>query len=289
MQSVLPLFNLLEYAGRTRHSTRLYVRPHSDPGGMTDDGIYSVTGVRLGNEARQEMAYCIEGWLSPFWRMLEKSGWRVAQRSKVASGERLWTLARMEEVRLPGLPTRDQLLGYVEKVRPLAGERAERALEIATSGKVHKLTPAADGRDRWEVACSTAGRGSYSVSIEGHYCTCPDAASGAPRWLDAPLCKHRLAVMFIYRWEKESHNGNTCSVYTPSHPAEYVGITAPSNSTTGWRWTHVQADGASTRYSQQEYPDQQMAMRVARTIADCKALPLYLNGFSLAEEKDISA
>jgi len=295
MQSVLALNNLLHYAARTKRPVSLYVRatgyPQSSQGIPVDDGLYAITGYTLGDEARQAYDYAVQGWLSPFWRVMEQSGWRVASRCKAVKGERRWTLARMDEVTLPGMPTREQLLDYVEKIRPLAGERAERGLEIATSGKVHKLLPALDGKDRWEVDSTGAGCGAYSVSILGRYCSCPDAASGAPRWFDAPLCKHRLAVMFIYRWQEDEQRARECAQannqphtpVTPSYPPEYITIAPPSNPRNGWRWSQVRHAGALTRYSQEEYPSQDTAMRVARVVADCKSLPLYLNGYAGSE------
>lgn len=295
MQSVLSLNNLLHYAARTRHSVSLYVRPTNFPsisqGVPVDDGLYHITGYVLGNEPRQPYDFAIQGWLSPFWRVMEASGWRVASRHKISQGERRWTLARMEEVILPGLPTRDQLLDYVEKIRPLAGERAERALEIATSGKVHKLGPGLDGKDRWEVERSGEGCGAYSVSIQGRYCTCPDAANGAPRWFDAPLCKHRLAVMYIYRWQEDAQRAQENArannlphiPLAPLYPPEYVTIAPPARSNQGWRWATVRHQGALVRHSQDEFPSQDEAMSVARTVADCKGLPLYLNGYAGSE------
>ncbi len=293
MQSVLHLNNLLHYAARTKHPVSLYVRPTGCPstsqGIPVDDGLYQVTGYVMGDEPRQAYDYTINGWLSPFWRVMEATGWRVASRHKAIQGERRWSLARMDELLLPGLPTRDQLLDYVEKIRPLAGERAERGLEIATSGKVHKLTPLSDGKDRWEVDGTETGCGAYTVSIQGRYCTCPDATSGAaPRWFNAPLCKHRLAVMYITRWQEDQQraqetaqvNNLPCTPPTPAYPTDYITITPPVRSNEGWRWSQVRHSGAYTRYSQEEYPNQEVVMRVARSIADCKDLPLYLNGFT---------
>lgn len=292
MQSVLHLNNMLLYAARTKHSVSLYVRPTGLPstsqGIPVDDGLYHITGYVMGDEARQPYDYAIQGWLSPFWRAMEQSGWRVAARHKVTGGERRWSLARMDELLLPGLPTRDQLLDYVEKIRPLAGERAERALEIATSGKVHKLTPLSDGKDRWQVDGTETTCGAYTVSIQGRYCTCPDAASGAPRWFDAPLCKHRIAVMYICRWQEDEQraqeiakaNHQPYTPASPAYPAEYITIAPPSNAKAGWRWSQVRHQGALTRHSQDEFPSQDAAMRVARVVADCKNLPLYLNGYA---------
>jgi len=292
MQFVLRLNNLLHYAARTKHSVSLYVRPTGCPstsqGIPVDDGLYHITGYVMGDEARQPYDYAIQGWLSPFWRVMEQSGWRVAARHKASQGERRWSLARMDEVLLPGLPTRDQLLDYVEKMRPLAGERAERALEIATSGKVHKLTPLSDGKDRWQVDGTETTCGAYTVSIQGRYCTCPDAASGAPRWFDAPLCKHRIAVMYICRWQEDEEraqeiakaNHQPYTPATPAYPPDYITITPPSRSNEGWRWSQVRSHGALARYSHEEYPSPETAMRVARIVADCKGLPLYLNGYA---------
>ncbi len=101
---------------------------------------------------------------------------------------------------MQGVPTTADLLDYVEKVRPLAGDRAQRALDIAVSGKVTQLPVDESGNDRWQVKGSRDDQ--YTVSIHGKSCTCPDAENGAPRWMDGPLCKHRLAVMYIVRWQE---------------------------------------------------------------------------------------
>lgn len=302
MQSTLALYNLLQYAGRTRKQVQLYVRPiglhiPNRQGIVTDDGLYVVTGYRLDRDKRQPAEIRINGWLDSFWRAMESAGWRIGAKHRLAQGEVLWTLTPMaaEHPSERMVPERDALLDYVERIRPMAGERAQRALEIATCGKARRLAPGQDGKDRWAVESSSTG--SYQVSIEGGYCTCPDADNGAPTWMDAPLCKHRLAVMYIYRWEQDRHKqyanptpapeGERCSLNgTPQPP--YVTVMPPQTSKEGWRWVHVRPDGQLNLYSRQRFLCVDEAMRVARIVADAKAVPLYLNGYAQDDGESVA-
>jgi len=45
----------------------------------------------------------------------------------------------------------------------------------------------------------------------------------------------------------------------------------------------VRSHGALTLHSHEEYPSQDTAMRVARVVADCKGLPLHLNGYAASQ------
>lgn len=80
---------------------------------------------------------------------------------------------------------------------PGVGERAVKAAELIVTGQVSRL-PDQSGKDRWIVG-SQAGQRSYTVSIRDRSCDCRDAAHGAPRHNGGPLCKHRLAAMFLFK------------------------------------------------------------------------------------------
>ena len=80
---------------------------------------------------------------------------------------------------------------------PGIGERAVKAAELIVTGQVSRL-PDQSGIDAWIVGSQT-GQRSYAVSIRGRSCDCQDAAHGAPRHNGGPLCKHRLAAMFMFR------------------------------------------------------------------------------------------
>ncbi|MBX2997117.1 MAG: SWIM zinc finger family protein [Caldilineaceae bacterium] len=283
MQSLLTFHHLLGYAARTRKMLKLYVRPTGEyRGGIAvDDGKYEVVGYRINGEDRQPCALSIDGWTAPFWRVMEENSWKVAHRQGTNGGEFVWQLHPMVEDRVFGVPTAEELLGYVDKMRPLAGERAGRALELAISGKIAHLPVADNGEDRWQVDGSHGHH--YTVSIRGRSCTCPDAANGAPRWMDAPLCKHRIAVMYIHRWE-EATGKRLCQqspIYindegcTPSRrePEEYVTIAPPTTSKEGWRWVHVRGAGRLTLYSRQEFASQDAVLPVAQSIAQSKSVP----------------
>jgi hypothetical protein len=286
MQTTLALYNLLTYAARTKKAVKLFVRPlgllPSQSDSVTvDDDRYDLTGYRLGKEERQPCRVRIDGWLAPFWRVMEQSGWRIAYKHSLVSGEIVWTLASMQTMDDAGIPTKDALLKYVEKIRPLAGERAHRALEIAISGKVQRLAHTEDGHDSWEVRGS---RDVYQTSIMAKSCTCPDAANGAPRWQDGPLCKHRIAAMFITRWEEDT--GKRLHAMPPAQEenetitasaelVEYVTVARPQTSKEGWRWVHVRGLGRLSFYSTTEYPTEEAVLRVAISIAQCKAVPFH--------------
>jgi hypothetical protein len=288
MQTTFAVHNLLTDAAREKRTVKFFLRPlsllHSRSNGIhVDDGRYDLVGYRLDNEERQPAQVRIDGWLAPFWRAMEESGWRVAHKYRLANGEVVWSLARMQEQQAEGIPTRDDLLCYVEKIRPLAGERSQRALEIAISGKVQRLAPTEDGHDCWQVK----GNDLYTVSIAGRSCSCPDAANGAPRWLNGPLCKHRIAVMYIVRWQEAT--GKQLRVATPPQqedelnsahraPTEYVTVAAPQTSSEGWRWVHVRGFGKLAFSSREEYPTQEAVLRAAQAVAQAKAVPFYRNG-----------
>ncbi len=93
--------------------------------------------------------------------------------------------------------------------------------------------------------------------------------------MDAPLCKHRLAVMYITRWEQDQHRR-----YAPSSPPDardeaaqgapqppYVTIAPPSHSKEGWRWVYVRRPGQLNRHSTQEFPTPQAALKAAEAVA----------------------
>lgn len=283
MQSLLTFHHLLGYAARTHKSLKLYVRPlGSYQGGIAvDDGRYIVTGYRVNGDGRQPCNLPINGWTAPFWRVMEENNWKVAHRQGTNGGEFVWQLHPMVEEKAFGVPTSEELLGYVDKMRPLAGERAGRALELAISGKIVHLPVADNGEDRWQVNGSHNEH--YTVSIRGRTCTCPDAANGAPRWMDAPLCKHRIAVMYITRWE-EATGKRLCQQSTiyvdeegcsPScgEVEEYVTIAPPATSKEGWRWLHVRGFGKLSLYSRQEYVSQEAVLPIAQSVAQSKAVP----------------
>jgi hypothetical protein len=291
MQTTFAVHNMLTDAAKARRAVKFFLRPLSlfqsrSNGIPVDDGRYNLVGYRLDNEERQPAQVRIDGWLAPFWRAMEETGWRVANKYKLVNGEVVWSLVPMEQTKNPGIPTREDLLSYVEKIRPMAGVRAQRALEIAISGKIQRLPLTENGHDCWQVLGS---RGDiYEVSIKGRYCSCPDAENGAPRWMDGPLCKHRLAVMYITRWEEETgkqlrerktvHAVKERGADSNGVPEEYVTIAPPSSSAQGWRWVHVRGNGRLAMQSNQEFPTHDEALRVAQTIAQCKAVPFYLNG-----------
>ncbi|MBX3053827.1 MAG: SWIM zinc finger family protein [Caldilineaceae bacterium] len=220
----------------------------------------------------------IDGWLSPFWKTLEEIGWRLLHKQRTSSVDYTWTLAPMKELSATGFPARTDLLPYVEKIRPLAGDRAQRGLELAISGKVQKVGVGDAGEDLWRVAASRGD--AYSVSIKARYCTCPDAANGAPRWFDAPLCKHRIAVMYICRWQEDQQLVQADNVShipdTPSRPPEYITVAPPTMSSEGWRWIHVYTNGKLNRSSTDEFPSREQAIQTAQVVAQCKNLPLLL-------------
>jgi hypothetical protein len=183
------------------------------------------------------------------------------------------------------VPHEDELLGYAEKIHPLVGERAQRALALVVSGRVQRLAPTEDGHDCWEVKGS---QDVYRTSIRARYCSCPDAANGAPRWLDGPLCKHRIAVMYVVRWEEETgkrlsaappiEESESRSEYAPS--AEYLTIVPPQTPKQGWRWCHVRGFGRLSLYSSQEYATEEAVLQVALSVAQCKALPFHYTSSS---------
>jgi hypothetical protein len=285
MKTILAFHNLLIFATRTRKTLKLYLCSSGsriDSSIAVDDGHYEVVGYRLNQEERQSCQLSIEGWLAPFWRIMEADGWMVANKNRTGRGEIVWQLRHLETESRQGYPCQDELAGYVNKIRPLAGERAQRALEIAISGKVQHLKPDENGADCWQVSGSQGQ--SYIVSISGKSCTCPDAANGAPRWLDGPLCKHRLAVMYCKRWE-EATGKQICSEEVDSQdqasvpvlatvPDEYVSI-APPAAGQGWRWVHVRGHGRLAICSTQEYPNQDTVLKAAISVAQCKAVPFY--------------
>lgn len=248
---------------------------------VSDDGKYQVLQYRI-RDTWESCSMSIDGWLSPFWKTLEEIGWRLVHKQRTSSVDYTWTLAPMKEVVATGFPTRNDLLPYVEKIRPLAGDRAQRGLELAISGKVQKVGVGDQGEDLWRVLASRGD--AYSVSIKARYCTCPDAANGAPRWFDAPLCKHRIAVMYICRWQEDAQQGycNSPTNHTETKTAdtnqltEYITIAPPVVSGQGWRWIHVYTSGKLNRSSTDEFPNREQAIQTAQVVAQCKNLPLLL-------------
>lgn len=96
--------------------------------------------------------------------------------------------------------TRKQLSPIIDAALaniPAVGPRAIKAAELIVTGHVSRL-PDHAGRDRWIVSSQT-GSQSYAVSIRGKSCDCQDAAPAAPQHNGGPLCKHRLAAMFLFK------------------------------------------------------------------------------------------
>ncbi len=149
---------LLMQAQLAQNSLRLLVRRTglctADSQGLPhDDGRYLIHRYRHGDEW-QECQIPVEGWLSPFWKTVEEIGWHLTHKQRTGHESYTWVLAPMQILVAPGLPTKEELLGYVEKIRPMAGERAQRALAIALSGEVQQAGVDEAGKDRWQVAGS---------------------------------------------------------------------------------------------------------------------------------------
>lgn len=106
------------------------------------------------------------------------------------------------------LPTRQQLSPLVDAaVASLhCGARAVKAAELVAAGEVSRRPDwirrngrrqIVERQDRWQVH-------GYQVSVSGKFCDCPDACHNAPRHNGAPLCKHRLAAMYLMRLEEQA-------------------------------------------------------------------------------------
>lgn len=248
---------------------KLYVRRLSTPtavqGIPVSDGHYRIVGYRFDGEKRMDCDITIQDWLDPFWKQMETVGVKVASRIRNGGGEYIWSLAPLESVPQPKGPSPEELLPFVEEARILAGHRAHRGLEIALSGKVQFLSNGT-APDQWQVQGSRGD--TYTVSIQGKSCTCPDAANGAPRHEDAPLCKHRLACIFIQRWQAQQK--------PPQLDPEVQYITVTATRPDEWHWQHYQPHGF-TRTSRDAFPCRTEAVATAQVIARTRNLPLYLS------------
>lgn len=93
---------------------------------------------------------------------------------------------------------------YAEDARaafPAIQERSTKAVEIVYNSRIRRLDPApVSGHDRWQADGSSGN--TYEVSVQGGYCTCPDAQHNHvpqdPAY-HGPLCKHRLAAMYMVK------------------------------------------------------------------------------------------
>lgn len=260
------------YAHLCTPGCKLYVRRLSIPTGAqgipVSDGHYRIVAYRLDDGQRMDCDITIQDWLDPFWKQMEKAGVKVASRVRNGGGEYLWTLAALDDGPQTEGPSREDLLPFVEEARILAGHRAHRGLEIALSGKVRFLSNGT-APDRWQVQGSRGD--TYTVSIQGKSCTCPDAANGAPRHEDAPLCKHRLACIFIQRWQAQQL---PTKPQTLDPEAEYITVSATHPGE--WHWLHYRPHGF-TLTSRDIFPCQADALATAKIVASTRRLPLYLS------------
>lgn len=102
------------------------------------------------------------------------------------------------------LPSREDLQPFAthaERV-PGLGDRAQKAVELACSGAIHRqpkgIMPTGKEYDRWIVNGSRGD--SYQVSITEGRCNCKDAANRAPLHGYHRLCKHMLGCIFTDLW-----------------------------------------------------------------------------------------